>query len=60
MEPRPREIRIYETADGSTPFTDWMDELEGQKIYGIILNRIDRVESATLAIATESETAFRN
>jgi putative addiction module killer protein len=40
-----REIRIYETKDGRIPFGEWMDELEGSKIYAIILNRLDRVEN---------------
>jgi len=44
----PREIRVYETDGGKTPFTDWMESLEGQKIHGVILNRIDRVESGNL------------
>ena len=48
MESRPREIRIYETDKGETPFTDWMDTLKGQPVHGVIFNRIDRVESGNL------------
>jgi len=43
-----REIRIYETKDGRIPFGEWMDELEGSKVYTMILNRLDRVENGNL------------
>ena len=43
-----REIRVYETKDGRIPFGEWMDELEGSKVYAIILNRLDRVENGNL------------
>jgi len=42
------EIRIFETKDGKIPFGEWMDELEGSKVYAIILNRLDRVENGNL------------
>jgi putative addiction module killer protein len=48
VEARPREILIYELEDGSKPFSDWMDGLVGDDIYGIILNRLDRVEDGNL------------
>lgn len=48
MEARPREIRVYETADGKRPFTDWMDRLRGSRIHGIILTRLDRVQKGNL------------
>ena len=48
MESKPKEIRIYETEEGKTPFTEWMEQLEGQKIYGVILNRMDRIENGNL------------
>ena len=44
MDAKPKQIRIYETAAHSRPFEKWMDGLLGQKIHGIILNRIDRLE----------------
>ena len=46
MEARRREILRCETEDGKLPFSEWMDELEEnqKKAYGIILQRIDRVE----------------
>ena len=43
-----KEIRIYETRDGRIPFGEWIDELEGSKVYVIILNRLDRVENGNL------------
>jgi|SRR5208282_13766 len=43
-----REIRIFETKDGRIPFGEWMDELEGSRVYAIILNRLDRVENGNL------------
>lgn len=48
MEARPREIRVYETADGKRPFTDWMDHLRGLQIHGKILTRLDRVRKGNL------------
>jgi putative addiction module killer protein len=44
VEAQPREIRIFETAAGRKPFSDWMDTLVDEEIYGVILTRIDRVE----------------
>ena len=35
---------MYETAGGSVPFSEWMDSIEGQKIYDIVMTRLDRVE----------------
>ena len=48
MEAKPREIRIYEAEDGTKPFTDWIETLIGGDVYGIILNRLDRVEEGNL------------
>lgn len=48
MEATPREIRIYETAADREPFNEWMDTLEGQDIYEIIMLRLDKVERGTL------------
>jgi putative addiction module killer protein len=48
VETIPREIRIYETADGRAPFLEWMDTLEGQDIYEVIMLRLDRVERGNL------------
>lgn len=48
MSIEPREIRIYETKRGKIPFGEWVDKLEGSKVYAIILNRLDRVENGNL------------
>jgi putative addiction module killer protein len=44
----PKEIRLYETSLGHVPFSDWMDFLEGQDIYEIIMVRLDTVERGSL------------
>jgi putative addiction module killer protein len=48
VEATHRDILIYETEDGKAPFSEWMDSLEGQEIYGIIMTRLERVESGNL------------
>ncbi len=48
MEAKPREIRIYEAASGASPFSDWIETLRQEDIYGVILNRLDRVEDGNL------------
>lgn len=47
MDAKPKEILIYETESGRAPFTEWMDTLEEnqKRLYGIIMQRIDRVEA---------------
>jgi len=44
VDAKPSEVQIFELADGTMPWSVWMDSLEGDPIYGIILTRIDRVE----------------
>jgi putative addiction module killer protein len=44
VEARPREILIFEASGGRAPFSEWMDTLIGDEVYGIILTRLDRVE----------------
>jgi len=44
LETKPREIRIFESSAGKKPFSDWMETLVDQAVYGVILTRIDRVE----------------
>ena len=48
MEARPRQIRNYESADGESPFEEWIEGLRSQTIQGVILNRLDRVQSGNL------------
>ena len=48
MESQPREILIFETADGRQPFPDWMETLVDNPVYGVILTRLDRLEDGNL------------
>ena len=45
MEAFPKEIRMYETDSGSVPFSEWMDSIEGQPIYDLVMTRLERVET---------------
>jgi putative addiction module killer protein len=44
----PREIRRYETPLGHIPFDEWMDSIDGQEIYEIVMLRLDKVERGSL------------
>lgn len=48
MEAKPKQLRIYEAAGGQRPFEKFMDSIEQQKIHGIVLTRLDRVERGLL------------
>lgn len=48
MEATPREIFYYESADGKVPCRTWLDLVEGQPIYDIVMVRLDRVEHGNL------------
>lgn len=48
MEARPKQVRNYESADGESPFEEWMKGLRSQTIHGVILNRLDRVQTGNL------------
>jgi putative addiction module killer protein len=43
----PKEILIYQTEDGRTPFSQWMDE-QNARVYGIVMTRLERVEMGNL------------
>jgi putative addiction module killer protein len=43
-----KEIQFYEKSNGRVPFSDWMDSIEGQDIYEIVMLRLDRVERGSL------------
>jgi len=43
----PKEILIYETADGRIPFSEWM-ERQNKRVYGTIMTRLERVELGNL------------
>jgi putative addiction module killer protein len=48
MEVRPKQLEIYEAQNGVRPFEKFMERIEGQKIHGIVLNRLDRVKRGLL------------
>lgn len=48
MEAQPREIRSYVTADGSIPFSEWLDSLRDRKARNKIKARLDRVVQGNL------------
>lgn len=44
MEAVPREIFVFETADGRVPFRDWMTRIKGQPVYEKVVARLERIE----------------
>jgi len=42
------EVRRYQTADGKTPLTDWLDELRDGQTRARILARLDRLQAGLL------------
>lgn len=45
MESEPRELLIYETDQGDTPFSSWLDSLRDREARARIKKRLDRVAS---------------
>lgn len=43
MEAAPRTLRIYTTAEGRAPFSEWLDSLRDQRGQALIEVRLDRV-----------------
>lgn len=48
MEAQPREIRNYLTADGRSPFAEWLSSLRDMRAVDKIEKRLDRVQSGNL------------
>ena len=44
MKAHPRELRVYESPEGTVPFDEWLDELRDQKGRARIEVRLDRLE----------------
>jgi putative addiction module killer protein len=44
VEAHPRELRVYETPSGTSPFDDWLDGLRDAKGRARIEIRLDRLE----------------
>jgi putative addiction module killer protein len=47
MDVRPKEIRIYETEEGHSPFSEWMDRQKAP-LYGKVMARLERAELGNL------------
>jgi putative addiction module killer protein len=45
LEARSRALRDYQTAEGKFPFRDWLEQYDGQKVFGVINARLRRVEN---------------
>jgi len=48
VEAQPRELQNYLTAEGRSPFEEWLDSLRDIKARAKIRNRLQRVESGNL------------
>jgi putative addiction module killer protein len=48
VEAFPRDIVLYETSAGRVPFDEWLESLDGQDIYEMVLLRLDNVERGSL------------
>lgn len=48
MESRPREFAEYETADGASPFQEWLDGLRDVRARALIRKRLIRVRQGNL------------
>lgn len=48
MDTTPKEIRIYETADGKRPFIEWLKYLKDINAKAKILRRIERIKIGNL------------
>lgn len=44
----PRDVQVYETADGSCPYETWVDKLSDKRTRARIRVRIDRLEDGNL------------
>ena len=48
MEVQPRQIQNYLTADGKSPFEEWLDALRDRRAIDKIEKRLRRIESGNL------------
>lgn len=48
MEVKPRQLVLYETADGKCPWQEWFDDLEDRKARAAIDARLLRVQRGNL------------
>lgn len=48
MEPRPRQLRTYLTADGGEPFLEWLNALKDVKAQARVRVRLNRVQQGNM------------
>jgi putative addiction module killer protein len=48
MEVQPRELKIYLTLDGKSPFEEWLNSVRDKKTQSIIDNRLRKVRLGNL------------
>lgn len=48
MEAQPHELRIYETEDGKSPFSSWLDSLRDREARVRIKKRLNRITLGNL------------
>lgn len=45
-----RQIEMYQTEDGATPYEDWLNGLKDKNTRGIIRNRVDRIKLGNFGV----------
>ncbi len=45
-----RQIELYQTQSGATPFEDWLSALKDKTTRGIIRNRVDRIKVGNFGV----------
>ena len=48
MEPKPREIEVYQTQEGKAPFLIWLEDLRDAKTRANMLRRLARIRLGLL------------
>jgi len=48
MEVQPKELKIYLTSEGKSPFEEWLNSIKDHKTQAIIDNRLRRVRLGNL------------
>ncbi|WP_017292543.1 type II toxin-antitoxin system RelE/ParE family toxin [Geminocystis herdmanii] len=48
MEVQPKELKIYLTSEGKSPFEEWLNSIKDQKTQAIIDNRLRRIRLGNL------------
>ncbi len=53
-----KEIRVYQTEDGKTPFNDWLFSIKQEKAKIAVLNRLGRLRQGNLGYWKRIESIF--